>query len=81
VNTTAENAEVPHLKMLKVDADKTFSASPPDLEKPLESDGLLEGHLFFLTREGNFVIGFCYIIPFESLLLQIKGFGFDEERR
>ena len=32
VNTTAENAEVPHLKMLKVDADKTFSASPPDLD-------------------------------------------------
>jgi hypothetical protein len=26
--------------MLKVDADKTFSASPPDLEKPLESEGL-----------------------------------------
>jgi hypothetical protein len=40
VNTTAENAEIPHLKMLKVDADKTFSASPPDLEKPLESVGL-----------------------------------------
>jgi len=40
VNTSAENAEVPHLKMLKVYADKTFSASPPDLEKPLESDGL-----------------------------------------
>ena len=40
VNTTAENAEVPHLKMLKVDADKTFSASPPALGKPLESDGL-----------------------------------------
>jgi len=46
VNTTAENAEVPHLKMLKVDADKTFSASPPDLEKPLESDGLLEAIFF-----------------------------------
>jgi hypothetical protein len=40
-----------------------------------------EGHIFFLTREGNFVIGFCYIIPLESLLLQIKGLGFDEERR
>jgi hypothetical protein len=26
--------------MLKVDADKTFSASPPDLGKPLKSDGL-----------------------------------------
>jgi hypothetical protein len=41
VNTSAENAEVPHLKLLKVHADKTFSASPPDLGKPLESDGLL----------------------------------------
>jgi hypothetical protein len=25
--------------MLKVYADKTFSASPPDLGKPLENDG------------------------------------------
>ena len=39
MDTTTENAGVPHLKMLKVDADKTFSASPPDLGKPLESDG------------------------------------------
>jgi len=34
---------------------------------PIESD------IFFLTRGGNFVIGFGYIIPLESLLLQIKG--------
>jgi hypothetical protein len=40
VNASAEKAEVPHLKVLKVDADKTFSASPPDLEKPLESEEL-----------------------------------------
>jgi hypothetical protein len=42
---------------------------------PIESD------IFLLTRGGNFVIRFCYIIPLASLLLQIKGFGFDEERR
>jgi hypothetical protein len=40
VNTSAENAEVPPLNMLEVSADKTFSASSPDLEKPVESDGL-----------------------------------------
>jgi hypothetical protein len=28
--------------MLKVDADKTFSASPPDLKKLLKSEGLQE---------------------------------------
>jgi hypothetical protein len=28
--------------MLKVDADKTFSASPPDLAKLLKSEGLQE---------------------------------------
>jgi hypothetical protein len=42
---------------------------------PIESD------IFFLTRGENFGIGLSYIIPLESLLLQIKGFGFDEERR
>jgi len=31
VNTSAENAEVPYLKMLKVHADKTSSASSEDL--------------------------------------------------
>jgi hypothetical protein len=40
-----------------------------------------DGHIFFLTRGGNFVIGLSYTIPLESLLLQIKGFGLDEERR
>jgi hypothetical protein len=42
---------------------------------PIESD------IFFLTTGGNFVIGLSYTIPLESLLFQIKGFGFDEERR
>jgi hypothetical protein len=52
VKTTAENAEVPHLKMLKVNAGKTFSASPPDLGKPLRSDGLpgLAGPLSWQKR-------------------------------
>jgi hypothetical protein len=40
-----------------------------------------ESDFFFLTRGGIFVIDFGYIIPLESLLLLIKGFGFDEERR
>jgi len=49
VNTSAENAEVPYLKMLKVYADKTFSASPPDLDRqvprPAKSGiGGVKGH-------------------------------------
>ena len=39
-----------------------LSIVPP----PIESD------IFFLTRGGNFVIDFHYVIVFESLLLQIK---------
>jgi hypothetical protein len=33
VNSGAEDAEVPYLKLLKVYADKTFSASLPDPAK------------------------------------------------
>jgi hypothetical protein len=36
--------------MLKVHADKTFSASPPDLEKPLESDGLLSLKMRYCSK-------------------------------
>ena len=32
-----------------------------------------ESNIFFLTWGGNFVIALGYIIPWESLLLQIKG--------
>jgi hypothetical protein len=56
VNTSPENAEVPHLKMLKVYADKTFSASPPDLEEPLESDG-------FRKEENDSMIYTSSIVP------------------
>jgi hypothetical protein len=51
VNTTAENAEVPHLKMLEVYADKTFSASPPDLKSPGESQITeREDHLYHMPK-------------------------------
>jgi hypothetical protein len=35
VNISSRNGKIPFPKMLKVDADKTFSAPPPDLERTL----------------------------------------------
>jgi len=68
VNTSVENAEVPYLKMLKVHADKTFSASPPDLQKPLESEGLLLVSILSCNFQG-FVIIDCYMFNSENVLV------------
>jgi hypothetical protein len=54
--------------MLKVHADKTFSASPPDLQKPLESEGLLLVSILSCNFQG-FVIIDCYMFNSENVLV------------